>query len=102
MGFGRNPHVAKAKAAEQKAVDARDAAARVRAHRDAAHQWERAAERERPGKQRDEYAREAERNRSLAEGEGEGAPTSDVEGEADARELGAAESAPPVEYRLLN
>jgi hypothetical protein len=66
MGFGRNPHVAKARAAEQKAVDARDDAARVMAHRDAAHQWDRAAERERPGKQREEYEREAARNRALA------------------------------------
>lgn len=71
MGFGRNPHVAKAQAAEQKAQDARDDAARISAHRDAAHQWDRAAEREKPGKQRDAYEREAARNRRLADGEPE-------------------------------
>jgi hypothetical protein len=46
MGFGRNPHVPKAQAAEQKAQDAPDALSRARAYRDAAHQWDRAAERE--------------------------------------------------------
>ncbi len=69
MSFGRNPHIAKARAAEQKAADARDDAARAMAYRDAAHQWDRAAEREKPGKQRDECEREAARNRALAEGE---------------------------------
>jgi hypothetical protein len=71
MAIGRNPHVPKAQAAEQKARDAADDAARARAFRDAAHQWDRAAEREQPGKRRDEYARNAVRARSLAEG---GAP----------------------------
>lgn len=71
MGFGRNPYVAKAQAAEQKAADARDDAARISAHRDAAHQWDRAAEREKPGKQRDAYEREAAKNRNLADGEPE-------------------------------
>jgi hypothetical protein len=68
MAFGRNPHVPKAQAAEQKAADAPDDAARARAYRDAARQWERAAERETPGKRRDEYARNAEKNRDLAGG----------------------------------
>lgn len=69
MSFGRNPFVPKAQAAEQKAETAPDEASRVRALRDAAHQWERAAEREKPGKQRTEYEGNAERDRALAEGE---------------------------------
>jgi hypothetical protein len=69
MGFGRNPHVPKAQAAEQKAADAPDDAARARAYREAAHQWDRAAEREAPGKRRAEYERNAERNRALADGD---------------------------------
>jgi len=68
MSFGRNPHVAKAQAAEQKAADAADAAARIAAYREAAHQWDRAAARETPGKRRTEYAEAAERNRALADG----------------------------------
>jgi hypothetical protein len=67
MAFGRNPHVAKAQAAEQKARDSTDDAARVRALRDAAHQWDRAAEREQPGKRRLEYERSATRARALAD-----------------------------------
>jgi hypothetical protein len=68
MAFGRNPHVAKAQAAEQKAEDAPDEAARVRALREAAHLWDRAAEREPPGKRRLEYEARAARNREIAEG----------------------------------
>jgi len=72
MSFGRNPYVSKAQAAEQKAASAPDETSRVRALRDAAHQWERAAEREKPGKQRTEYEGNAERNRALADGEDAG------------------------------
>ncbi len=68
MSFGKNPYVPKAQAAEQKAADAGDASARERAYRDAAHQWDRAAEREKPGKQRSEYEENATRNRELADG----------------------------------
>lgn len=68
MSFGRNPHVAKAEAAEQKALDARDEDSRTRGHREAAHLWDRAAAREKPGKKRDEYLRNAERNRAIADG----------------------------------
>ncbi len=74
MGFGKNPFVPKAQAAEQKAADAPDEASRVRALRDAAHQWDRAAEREKPGKQRTEYEAAAERDRVLADGGEEEAP----------------------------
>jgi hypothetical protein len=69
MSFGRNPYVAKAQTAEQKALDATDHPTRVRAYRDAAREWERAATREKPGKRRDEYLASAERNRALADGE---------------------------------
>jgi hypothetical protein len=68
MAFGRNPHVPRAQAAEQKANDAPDDASRARALREAAHQWDRAAEREPPGKRRLEYERSAARDRELAEG----------------------------------
>lgn len=67
MAIGRNPHVSRAQASEQKAADAPDAIARVRALRDAAHQWDRAAEREKPGKIRLAYEANAERNRRLAD-----------------------------------
>ena len=66
MGFGRNPYVAKAQAAEQKAGDAPEGESRVRAFREAAHEWDRAAEREPPGKRRLEYEGNAARVRSLA------------------------------------
>ena len=67
MAFGKNPYVARAQAAEQKAKDASNDAMRERAYRDAAHQWDRAAERELPGKRRDEYERNAATNRALAD-----------------------------------
>ena len=77
--FGRNPHVLKAQAAEQRAIDAPDTLARVLQYRDAAHQWERAAARETPGKRRAEYEQHAARNRELAD-EAEGsAPNSAAE-----------------------
>lgn len=70
MGFGgRNPMVAKAQVAEQKAAEARDDASRSGAWRDAARFWDRAAEREMDGKRRDEYERNATRARALADGE---------------------------------
>lgn len=68
MSFGKNPFVAKAQAAEQKAQDATDAIARVAAYREAAHAWDRAAAKEKPGKFRDQYEAEAEKNRALADG----------------------------------
>ena len=73
MSFGRNPHIPKAQAAEQKARDAGDDDARERHWREAAHLWERAAEREMDGKRRSEYARNAERARALADGKEESA-----------------------------
>lgn len=70
MAFGRNPHVAKAVAAEQRAKDAGDDHAMARAYLDAARLWDRAAEREKPGRQRTEYEANAVRGRELAEGLG--------------------------------
>lgn len=71
MSFGRNPHVAKALAAEQKAADALDRPAREQAYREAGRQWDRAAERENVAKKRAEYEQNAERNRALADAGGE-------------------------------
>jgi hypothetical protein len=67
MSFGRNPYVAKALAAEQKAEAADDPHAASRSYLEAAHLWDRAAEREKPGKQRGEYEQNAIRDRDLAE-----------------------------------
>jgi hypothetical protein len=67
MSFGKNPFVPKAQAAEQKAADASDGMARAAAYRDAAHLWDRAAAKEKPGKYRAEYEANAERNRALAD-----------------------------------
>lgn len=69
MSFGKNPYVAKAEAAELKASEARDEDSRRRAYREAAHEWDRAAAREKPGKRRDEYLRHAEHDRALADAE---------------------------------
>lgn len=74
MSFGRNPYVPKAEAAELKAAEASDRIARERAHREAAHEWDRAAQREKPGKRRDEYVANAERNRAIADGGGDSVP----------------------------
>jgi len=80
MSFGKNPYLPKAQAAEQKAADAGDAHARAIAYRDAAHQWDRAAARETPGKKRTEYEQHAERNRELADAvdRGDEDPAADV------------------------
>lgn len=67
MGFGRNPHVAKAEAAEQKAADASDASAYEQAWREAGRQWDRAAERETDSKRKQTYADNAERARTTAD-----------------------------------
>ncbi len=79
MSIGQNPYVRKAQTAETKAADASDDEARTRAYRDAAHQWERAAARERPGKKRDEYEAFAETNRRLANGEAPEEPELEVD-----------------------
>jgi len=67
MSFGRNPHVAKAEAAEQKAQCAKDAHACEQAWRDAARQWDRAADRETDDKRRQQYVEKAEAARANAD-----------------------------------
>jgi hypothetical protein len=67
MSFGKNPHVAKATAAEQKARAAGDEGARVIAWREAARQWERAAEREAMPKRAAEYTANAAAAREAAD-----------------------------------
>jgi hypothetical protein len=90
MSFGRNPHVAKAEAAEQKADVADDERMRERAWREAAHLWDRAADRETDARRRGEYAARAELARTKADGQVGGAAT---EGEP---------ASPPVDPRTLN
>jgi hypothetical protein len=67
MSFGRNPHVAKAEAAEQKALAARDATAAGHAWREAGRLWERAADRETDARRRVTYTANAERARKAAD-----------------------------------
>jgi|GraSoiStandDraft_44_1057316.scaffolds.fasta_scaffold503712_1 hypothetical protein len=67
MSFGRNPHVAKAEAEEQKARSASDAAACERAWREGARQWDRAAERETDDRRRQDYVARAEAARANAD-----------------------------------
>ena len=67
MSFGRNPHAAKAEAAEQKASSAKDELARAAAWREAAHCWERASGRETDAKRRQQYLDKAEAARANAE-----------------------------------
>ena len=66
MSFGKNPHVAKAEAAELKARDARDEIAREQAWLEAARRWDRAAERETDDKRRQLYVEKGEHARAQA------------------------------------
>ncbi|MFM2420483.1 MAG: hypothetical protein RL385_5206 [Pseudomonadota bacterium] len=108
MSFGTNPHLAKARAAQQKAEEAEDSHARAMAYREAAHQWERAAAREKPGKRRSEYEQLAEQNRALAEGADAAdtaapVPTAGDALAAESQEPAAPRSAPKhAARRLLN
>lgn len=68
MSFGKNPHVAKAEAAQQKAECATDDLAYEQAWREAARQWERASDRETDDKRRKSYAEKAEAARASADG----------------------------------
>jgi hypothetical protein len=67
MSFGRNPYVAKAEAAELKAQSATDDVAYEQAWRDAARQWDRAADREADAKRRALYGEKAETARTNAD-----------------------------------
>jgi hypothetical protein len=66
MGFGRNPHVAKAEAAEAKAQEATDVSSEARAYLEAAHLWDRAAAKEKEGKRRALYEANAAAARERA------------------------------------
>jgi hypothetical protein len=78
MSFGRNPHVAKAEAAEQKARDAQDNAAHELAWREAARQWDRAASREKSDKLKREYTDKAEVARAKADAPADAADGGEV------------------------
>ncbi len=67
MGFNQNPHVAKATAAELSAQNATDEATRSGKWLEAAHLWERAADREKNEKRASEYRVHAERAHNEAE-----------------------------------
>lgn len=69
MGFGRNPHVSKAVAAEEKAESAESEDDRAQAWRDAGRLWERAASRERDDKRRTQYTENAQRAHASADGD---------------------------------
>ena len=97
MSFGRNPHVAKAEAAEQKARDATDDAAYELAWREAARLWDRAAEREKDEKRRKLYAERAESARASAD-----EPREPSEAGPDEVSADAVETAPPKNPRFLN
>ena len=92
MSFGKNPHVAKAESAEQKARDARDDFAREQAWLEAARRWERAAERETDGKRKQLYAEKSEQARQQAS-------SAEPPAEASADEPTASDSGPT---KLLN
>jgi hypothetical protein len=74
MSFGRNPHIAKAEAEELKARSAKDQRACELAWREAARQWDRAAEREKDDKRRREYEEKAAAARASAEEAGQSEP----------------------------
>jgi hypothetical protein len=96
MSFGRNPHVAKAEAAELKAESAKDEAARALAWREAARQWDRAAERESDDKKRRLYESHAEAARTRADSpNADDAPSTDTDSADTA-------AAPPGKPTLLN
>jgi hypothetical protein len=80
MSFGRNPHVAKAEAAELKAQSAKDETAREQAWRDAARQWDRAADRETDDKRRQSYTAKAETARASADDPNAGGVADPFEG----------------------
>lgn len=78
MSFGRNPHVAKAEASEQKAHAAKDAIAAEQAWREAARLWDRAADKEKDEKRRTQYTDRAEAARANADSPGSDADADEV------------------------
>ena len=99
MSFGKNPHVAKAELAEQKAREARDEIAREQAWLEAARRWDRAAERETDAKRKQAYFDKGEHARSLATQQPEDAAPEPASEPASEPALGAARS---VARKLLN
>jgi hypothetical protein len=97
MSFGRNPYPAKAEMAEHKAAEAHDDDARRRFYLDAAHQWDRAAEREKPGKYRTQYEENARQARSQVDAPG--SPEGSGVSSADPDDA-ASEPVRPVPRRL--
>jgi hypothetical protein len=67
MTFGRNPHIAKAEAAELKAVNATDDIAYEQAWLEAARLWDRAADREKHESRRALYVEKANGARAMAD-----------------------------------
>ena len=72
----RNPHIAKAEAAEAKAKEATDVASEVRAYLEAARLWDRAAAKEEAGKWQTEYEANAQAAREHADAAEQGSPPS--------------------------
>lgn len=103
MSFGRNPHVAKADAAELKAESATDDVAYEQAWREAAHQWERAAGREKDAKRSALYLEKAESARAAA-GEPRAPEDPAPHGSADdgASDVSAQPPDKPTGHNLLN
>ena len=64
MSFGKNPHVAKAEAAEQRAIEAGDEASWRQAWLEAGQLWERAADRETDAKRRASYGAKSDAARA--------------------------------------
>jgi hypothetical protein len=85
MSFGRNPHVAKAEAEELKAQSAKDPRSSELAWREAARQWDRAAERENDDKRRLQYEERAAAARATADESRSTAPKNDPQSLADLR-----------------
>lgn len=96
MGFGRNPHVARAEAAELKAHGAKDSLAGKQGWLEAARQWERAAEREADLKRKQLHVARAEAARQRAEAgdEVDAQQLEDDELAADGAEGAETEAAP--------
>jgi multidrug resistance efflux pump len=95
MGFGKNPHVAKAEAAEQKAQLATNEAARTLAWREAARLWDRAAEREQRNTVATSYQERAVAARAAADADPDDAPEPEAGADtADTAQDGPSESDP--------
>ena len=85
MSFGRNPHVAKAEASEQRAQIARDERSGQQAWLEAARLWERAADRETDDKRRAQYSERADAARARADGQPHPAETPEQDAPPPAR-----------------